>query len=63
VKTLGAKEKLYSIKVTVPSMEGIGPGCRFFARCDYAGEGCENEQTLRAVSGGHLCRCHKAGAL
>jgi peptide/nickel transport system ATP-binding protein len=63
VKTLGAKEKLYSIKGTVPSLEGIGSGCRFFARCDYAGGGCENGQTLQPVSGGHLCRCHKAGAL
>jgi len=60
VKTLGAKEKLYSIKGTVPSLEGIGSGCRFLARCDYAGDGCENEQTLKAVSSGHLCRCHRA---
>jgi peptide/nickel transport system ATP-binding protein len=60
VKTLGAKEKLYSIKGTVPSMEGIGPGCRFFARCDFAGDGCENGQALEEVSTGHLCRCHKA---
>jgi len=58
VKTLGAREKLYSIKGTVPSMEGIGPGCRFMARCDYAGEGCENGQTLETVTDGHACRCH-----
>jgi peptide/nickel transport system ATP-binding protein len=63
VKTLGAKEKLYSIKGTVPSMEGIVSGCRFLARCDYSGDGCENEQALEAVSAGHLCRCHRAGAL
>jgi peptide/nickel transport system ATP-binding protein len=63
VKTLGAREKLYSIKGTVPSMEGIGAGCRFYARCDYAGAGCENGQALQAVSEGRLCRCHKAGVL
>lgn len=60
MKTLGAKEKLYSIKGTVPSMDGIGSGCRFSARCDYSGDGCEKEQALDEVSTGHLCRCFQA---
>ena len=60
VKTLGNKEKLYSIKGTVPSMEGIKEGCRFMARCDYADSGCEQEQILTSVSEGHICRCYKA---
>ena len=62
MKTLGAKEKLYSIKGTVPSMEDIGLGCRFLARCDYVGSGCGQKQLLKAVSteSRHLCRCHRA---
>jgi len=60
VKTLGSRDKLYSIKGTVPSMEGIGPGCRFASRCDFASEGCETGQTLETVSPGHICRCHRA---
>ena len=60
MKTLASKEKLYSIKGTVPSMEDIGSGCRFFARCDFAQDGCEQEQVLRKHSDSHICRCHKA---
>ena len=62
VKTLGAREKLYSIKGTVPSMEDLSPGCRFMARCDFAGKGCEEEQVLTALSQTHICRCHRAKA-
>lgn len=63
MRSLGAKEKLYSIKGMVPSMNDIGEGCRFRARCDYAGEGCEQEQVLVSVTSGHICRCHKAAML
>ena len=63
MNTLGAKEKLFSIKGTVPSMDGIGRGCRFSARCDFVDDGCKEEQVLKEVSAGHICRCHKRGVL
>ncbi|MCL2006622.1 MAG: ABC transporter ATP-binding protein [Treponema sp.] len=63
MKTLGSKEKLYSIKGSVPGMGDIGKGCRFFARCDYADEKCTGEQVLTEISPAHICRCYKAGSL
>jgi oligopeptide/dipeptide ABC transporter ATP-binding protein len=62
VKSLSTPGKLHSIKGTVPSMQGIRPGCRFRDRCDDESDGCEVDQGLLAGKEGHLCRCHRAGA-
>ena len=33
------------------------PGCRFMARCQYAGEGCSNPQKIEECSPGHYVSC------
>ncbi len=35
------------------------PGCRFHARCPYAGEECRKPQALTDVGGGHFVSCCK----
>ena len=52
--------RLYSIKGMVPSMSQVGKGCRFFERCDDAGEECCEVQSLRQIAPGHMCRCIRA---
>lgn len=36
------------------------PGCRFAARCPYAGEKCHQEQQLTEIQKDHYVACHKA---
>lgn len=37
------------------------PGCRFFARCPYASEECQQELQLREISKDHFVACAKYG--
>jgi len=61
VKALGKREKkLYSISGMVPAMDNIGEGCRFYERCDHAGEECLALQDLYESEPGHICRCIKS---
>lgn len=56
-----SKEKLYTIKGSVPSLEEMPEGCRFCPRCDETeGEAnCLKRQVLNDVGDGHLVRCWK----
>ncbi|MGP2490390.1 dipeptide ABC transporter ATP-binding protein [Mesorhizobium sp. PUT5] len=50
----------------LPSNIHLPQGCFFRERCAYRAEGCERPQALATwqdEGGGHLVRCHRAGAL
>jgi oligopeptide/dipeptide ABC transporter ATP-binding protein len=52
------RERLYSIRGQVPTLESIPSGCRFAPRCDYAIEKClEGEPELEAITSQHAVRC------
>lgn len=59
VETLGNKQdSLYSIPGTVPTIDQMGKGCRFYDRCDKAMNKCKNNRPpLTEHKDGHLCRC------
>lgn len=55
-------EKLYMINGTVPPLSEVQKGCRFFGRCPYAKERCENEgPELKAMNDTQKVRCFYAG--
>lgn len=61
VTALGqTNERLYSIKGMVPNMDEVETGCRFYERCEHAGEACLAAQELTEIDPGHLCRCIRA---
>jgi peptide/nickel transport system ATP-binding protein len=39
------------------------PGCRFAARCKYAGRECNENQNFTEITQGHYVCCHKAGKI
>lgn len=51
------------LKGEVSSPINPRPGCRFAARCPYAGEKCSQVQTLTELAPGHLVACHRAEEL
>ena len=54
-----ADRVLSSIPGIVPEEYDTIKGCRFYERCPYAGEGCQDPQELRETQKGHRSRCHK----
>ncbi len=66
VPTLGnVRERLFTIRGSVPSPTAYGAGCRFLPRCTVcagpARDRCEKENpTLREVRAGHWVACHSA---
>ncbi|MGH6690671.1 MAG: ABC transporter ATP-binding protein [Hyphomicrobiaceae bacterium] len=55
------RERLPSIRGTVPSLTGSFAGCRFAARCPFADARCRRDAPpLTDTGGGHLSRCWKA---
>lgn len=59
VETLGNKEEsLYNIPGTVPTIDQMGEGCRFYDRCSKALSKCkENRPPLLEHKENHFCRC------
>lgn len=59
VETLGNKQdSLYSIPGTVPTIDQMGMGCRFYDRCEKAMDKCkDNRPPLTDHGNSHLCRC------
>ena len=52
------KERLESIKGTVPPADNFPQGCRFAPRCNYVMEACTEEvPKLRETEPGHFVRC------
>lgn len=52
------KERLYSIRGQVPTLDSIPTGCRFAPRCDYAEDKClQGEPELEALTSQHAVRC------
>lgn len=52
------RERLYSIRGQVPTLEAIPTGCRFAPRCDYAEDRClEGEPQLENIASQHAVRC------
>lgn len=51
------QQKRIVMKGEITSPINPKPGCRFAARCPYAGEKCHETQTLREVSKGHYVSC------
>jgi oligopeptide/dipeptide ABC transporter ATP-binding protein len=55
-----AKERLYSIKGTVPGLDAMPEGCRFSSRCPEAGAVCNSKKPLmRQIEDGHAVCCWK----
>ena len=52
------KDKLETIRGTVPSLLNLPPGCRFAGRCPYRMERCDQEEPpLIKLEGNRLVRC------
>jgi peptide/nickel transport system ATP-binding protein len=57
----GARNRLATISGAVPSLVGLGAGCRFAPRCPFVEPQCTSEAVaLRAQSAGHHSRCRRA---
>jgi peptide/nickel transport system ATP-binding protein len=55
------RERLATIRGTVPSLAGAFAGCRFSGRCPFADERCRTQEPPMSVIGpGHASRCWKA---
>ncbi len=55
------RARLATIQGAVPSLVGIGEGCRFAARCPFVEPACRTDaQSLRATMPAHLTRCRRA---
>lgn len=55
-----ADRKLVSIPGIVPENYDDITGCRFAARCQYYGEGCDNRQEDYVFAKGHTAKCIRA---
>lgn len=56
--TAAAAERLCTIPGTVPDLDEMPAGCRFYARCDQRTSACqEKNPPLLSVGGGHFVRC------
>jgi peptide/nickel transport system ATP-binding protein len=51
---------LSSIPGRVPLPNAMPAGCRFRARCVYAVQGCEREQTMVEIEAGRSARCWRS---
>jgi oligopeptide/dipeptide ABC transporter ATP-binding protein len=52
------QKALNEIRGVVPNLRGLGPGCAFLSRCDFAMDVCrEHEPELATVGPGHRSRC------
>lgn len=47
----------------VPSPNAMPDGCRFQARCPYAGEGCDRQQPMVEINDQRSARCHRSAEL
>ncbi|WP_241236358.1 oligopeptide/dipeptide ABC transporter ATP-binding protein [Brevibacillus marinus] len=57
--TLREKKGRVILEGDVPDQTGIQRGCRFYARCPFGREKCEEETPLfREVRDGHFVSCH-----
>ncbi|MFA6293728.1 MAG: oligopeptide/dipeptide ABC transporter ATP-binding protein, partial [Victivallales bacterium] len=57
------KQRLHSIKGSVPSLTAIPPGCPFHPRCEYYKPGlCDvgNPPPLEEIESGHTAACLRA---
>lgn len=63
VMSLGDEnEELYTIKGTVPTIDNIGHGCRFYDRCTERLERCKSEvPRMIDINENHSCRCFLVG--
>ena len=52
---------LAQIPGMMPSLIGIGPGCRFRERCSRATHRCGEDPVPRALAGGSVVSCHHPG--
>lgn len=51
-------EDLYTIPGTVPTVDKFDKGCRFYPRCEYRKEECENNMpTMKKISENHYVQC------
>jgi peptide/nickel transport system ATP-binding protein len=58
------KSVLATIEGMVPSIDELGPGCRFAGRCPLADERCRREQPPLAFQGpGHEAACWHSDAV
>jgi oligopeptide/dipeptide ABC transporter ATP-binding protein len=56
------EEELYSIPGTVPTIENLGIGCRFAARCKQSKEHCSRKTPpMREIESGHSVACWDFG--
>ncbi len=58
-----ARTKLVAMKGELTSPINPKPGCRFLARCPYAGDACREKQTLEEVHPNHFVSCCKCGEI
>jgi len=56
----GARERLVTIPGSVPSPADMPPGCRFAARCPFAGPDCGAAPAFAEVAPGHSVACWRA---
>jgi peptide/nickel transport system ATP-binding protein len=55
------RARLATIKGAVPSLVGLGDGCRFAARCPFVEPACRTDvQSLHTTTPAHLTRCRRA---
>ena len=52
--------KRIQLKGEITSPINPKPGCRFFARCPYASDKCQEEQNLKEIRKDHFVACHQA---
>lgn len=58
----GQQEHLYTINGTVPGLDEMPEGCRFFSRCEYAEESCRRNDPKMENMDGHQVRCFRYGS-
>ena len=65
IPDIHAKQKPILMQGEITSPIDPKPGCRFAARCPFAGEECRKEQRLEELSPGHFvscCKCREINA-
>jgi oligopeptide/dipeptide ABC transporter ATP-binding protein len=55
--------RLPTMPGAVPSPATREAGCGFLGRCPAAADGCQDEQPLLDLGGGHSCACHRSAQL
>lgn len=54
-------QRLYTIHGTVPGLDEMPKGCRFYDRCEYAQKRCQEEDPGMRNESGHQVRCIRYG--